>query len=172
MAKKKTEQSSGKDVAQQKYPGSAYPPGLISFHSIEQMFDDYLNRNWLRGLPPLFDRSEDLWGTYEMRQPRMDIIDHDQEILVRAELPGVDKKDLDISISGNNLTIKGSSRQERKDESEDYQRREIRSGSFCRSMTLPNDVDSENISADFKNGLLELKIPKTISSERKTIKVS
>lgn len=173
MATKSGEKSGGKNVTEKSDAEPLFPMGLTPFNDLDRIFDEYFNRGWMRGLRPAFSHGEDLWGTYEMRQPTMDVIDRDKEILIRAELPGVDKKDLEISISDDVLTIKGTSQQERKEEKEDFHRKEIRSGSFCRRLSLPNNVDTGKATADFKNGLLELTIPKTSSTtNKKTIKVS
>ena len=115
---------------------------------------------------------EDLWGTYEMHSPRMDMIDRDNEILIQVELPGVDKKDLDVSVTDNILTVKGTSGFESKEEKDEYYHSEIKKGAFSRSLTLPANVDSTKINANLKNGLLELTIPKTAKTKRKSIKVS
>lgn len=149
-----------------------FPFGLASFDEIDRIFNEYFNRNWLHPFPANKTRMDNLWGTYEMRSPRMDMIDKDDEVIFRAELPGVDKKDLDVSVSGNLLTIKGTSEKEFKKEKDHYYSSEIRKGSFCRSVSLPDNVDSSKIKADFKNGLLELSIPKVAKTRRKTIKVS
>ena len=153
-------------------PARLLSRGLAPFEEIERLFDDYFHRNWLRSFRPEFPGLRDLWGTYEMHSPSMDIVDRDKEIVVRAELPGVDKKDLDVSVSDDVLTIKASSSMEAKEEKENYYRSEIRKGAFSRSVGLPADVDSSKIEAVFKNGVLELKIPKTAKSKAKKVKVS
>ncbi len=171
MASNATKKSKGKQAVEQKQSEALFPMGLASFNDLDRIFDDYFNRGWMRGIRPAFSRAEDLWGTYEMRPPSMDVIDRDNDIVVKAELPGVDKKDLDISVTDNILTIKGTAAQEKKDEKSDYYSREIRSGSFCRSLSLPSNVDSDKIEASFRNGLLELTIPKTAKSSKTTVKV-
>ncbi len=101
----------------------------------------------------------------------MDVIDRDKDVLFRAELPGVDKKDLDVSVHDNMLTIKGESQYESSKEQDEYYSSEIKKGSFARSLMLPPNVDSNNISAEFKNGLLEVTLPKTGTSKRQNVKV-
>lgn len=103
--------------------------------------------------------------------PRVDIIDRDEEIVVRAEIPGVDKKDLDVSLTDNTVTIKGSTHQEQKEEQGNYFRSEMARGSFARSVTLPGNVDGAGAKASFKDGVLELSLPKTENSKRRSIKV-
>ncbi|MCK5432288.1 MAG: Hsp20/alpha crystallin family protein [Gammaproteobacteria bacterium] len=172
MAKNITKKSADKKNLAQTGSEQLFPFGLTSFEEIDNILNGYFNRNWLRSFRSDTTRLDDLWGTYEMRSPSMDIIDNENEIIYRAELPGVDKKDLDVSVSENLLTIKGSSKMESEEEKGNYHSSEIRKGSFSRSVSLPNNVDSSKIKANFKNGLLELSIPKVAKTSRKTIKVT
>ena len=169
--KKSTSSKSEKQVPVKSEPASLMARGFAPFEEIERLFDEYMHRNWMRSFRPDFPRLGDLWGTHEMHSPSMDIIDRDKEIVVRAELPGVDKKDLDVTVSDEVLTIKGTSSKESREEKENYYRSEIKKGAFSRSIGLPADVDSSKINAEFKNGVLELKIPKTTKSKSKTVKV-
>lgn len=107
----------------------------------------------------------------EGKVPKVDIIDNDNDLLIRAELPGVDKKDLDISMTDNRVTIKASTNYEDKEEEGNYYRSEIAQGEYCRTLTLPADVDIEHAKTSFKNGVLELTVPKVEHSQRRTIKV-
>ena len=106
-----------------------------------------------------------------LRLPSLDMIDRDAEIVVRAEIPGIEKKDIDVSIANNVLTIKGQTKSESKEETGDYYRHEISSSSFARSVSLPSDVDESKIVANLKDGILEITLPKHESSKRKTIEV-
>jgi HSP20 family protein len=99
------------------------------------------------------------------------VIDRDNEVVVKAELPGVDKKDIDISVTQNTVTIKGTTSHEEKEEKGDYYRCEISRGSYSRTLSLPADVDEEKTKAEFKDGILELTMPKKKKSKRHTIKV-
>ncbi len=169
----KSETKSGKNTdLTRPNPENFFPTDFNSFADIDRLFNEYFDRNFLRSLRPNLTRMSDLWGTYEMRSPNMDIIDRDNEILVRAELPGVDKKDLDISVMDNILVLKGNSSYESKKEKDEYFSAEIKKGSFSRTITLPANVDTAKIKANFNNGLLELSIPKTSKSKKKSIKVS
>jgi HSP20 family protein len=99
------------------------------------------------------------------------VIDRDDEVVVRADLPGVDKKDLEVTLHEDALTIKGSTSSEKEEEKGDYFRREVSSGSFSRSIRLPTAVDGEKVSSSFKDGILELTLPKIKKTKRHTIKV-
>jgi len=105
------------------------------------------------------------------RLPSLDVIDRDTEVLVRAEIPGIEKKDISVSLSDNLLTIKGQTNKEVKEEDSDYYRHEISSSSFARSVTVPGTVDVSKIVANLKDGILEIKLPKMESSKRRNIAV-
>lgn len=104
--------------------------------------------------------------------PPVDVIDRDKEILVRAELPGVKKDEIDVTVTDDRITIKGEYRKENKEEKGEYHRMETRYGSFSRSLDLPADVDAAKTSAKFEDGVLEITLPKVVAAKKKTIKVS
>ena len=143
---------------------------LSPFEEMEQMFDQYLRGGWLR--PWRVD-----WPTFrepalpEIRFPKIDVVDREDEVVVKAEVPGVEKKDLDISVSDDSVTIKGTTSHEEKEESGDYYRSEISRGSFSRTVALQASVDGSKARADFKDGMLELTLPKIAKSKRHSIKV-
>ena len=145
---------------------------LAPYEEFERFIDNYFNRNWPHMLRPEYSRLTDLWGTFEMHAPNMDMIDRDNEVVVRVELPGVEKKDLDISITNDILTVKGNSSKELTEEKGNYYRSEIKKGSISRTISLPAGVDSSKADAKFKDGLLELTIPKITTSKRKIIKIT
>ena len=145
---------------------------LAPYEEFERFIDNYFNRNWQHMLRPEYSKLSDLWGTYEMHAPNVDMIDRDNEVVVRVELPGVEKKDLDISITDDMLTVKGNSSKELTEEKGNYYRSEIKKGSISRSIGLPKGVDSAKADAKFKDGLLELTIPKITTTKRKTIKIN
>ena len=103
--------------------------------------------------------------------PKVDIIDRDTEVVVKAELPGVEKDNLDISISENMLTIRASTQHEKKEEKGQYFRREMSRGELQRTLRLPGQVDGDKAKASFKDGILEISVPKAPGSRRQTIKV-
>ena len=108
---------------------------------------------------------------FEGKMPRVDVIDRDDEIIVKAEVPGVDKKNLDISVTDNTVSIKGSTSHEEKEEKDDYYHCEISRGSFSRVVTLPAEVEADKASSKFKDGVLELTLPKAKKTKRHTVKV-
>lgn len=138
------------------------------FEEMERLFEGFFPRNWLRSQ----QREEWPLMAYEMRVPRIDIVDRDDEIVVRAEIPGVEKKDLEISLNEDMLTIKGGTRQEATEEKGDYYRCEISNGMFARTIALPVSVDADKAKSEFKDGVLKLALPKLENARRRTIKVN
>jgi HSP20 family protein len=103
--------------------------------------------------------------------PTIDIAESDQEVTVRAELPGIDPKDLDVSVSGNQLVLTGEKKESSEHQGKDYYQSESRYGSFRRSVRLPDGVDAENVDAQYANGVLTLHLKKTPSAVPKRIEV-
>lgn len=103
--------------------------------------------------------------------PSIDFSETKNNYVVKAELPGIDPKDIDISLTENVLTIKGEKKQEKEEEGENYHFVERSYGSFTRSIRLPGQVQSDKVSATFKNGILKITLPKTEEAKKKEIKI-
>ena len=144
---------------------------LRLFDEMDRMFDTLFHRGWLRPFHEHWPEWTGFDEQLDITTPRVDLIDRDDEILVRAEVPGVDKKDLKVDLTGGLLTIRGERRREEKTEEGDFYRAEIARGAFSRTMRLPEDVDFEKAKASFKDGILEIHLPKTHKTERRHIKV-
>ncbi len=99
-------------------------------------------------------------GKTEEMMPKMDIFEKDDRFVVKAELPGMKGEDIDISIPGDMLTIKGEKKSESEVDEENYYRREVAYGSFARSIRLPSSVDVDRITATSEDGMLEIDLPK------------
>lgn len=170
MAKK--EEKSKESTPKQELQVRSTPPGraLAPFDEFDQWFDELFSRGWMQ---PFFRRGwpdiESVFGTVKL--PKVDVIDRDAEIVVRAELPGIEKDDLEVSLSDNVLTIRAHSRHEKEEERGHYHRREISRGEFQRTLRLPAAVESDKTTANFKDGVLEIVAPKTAAAKRQTIKV-
>jgi HSP20 family protein len=149
--------------------GSTTPTRL---QDIERVFDDFLSRRWPRPGTWEWPRWGELSSLLDRQLPSLDIVDSEKEVVVRAELPGIDKKDLDVSVADRTLTIKGSTRKEQKEETENYFRREIRSGEFSRSVLLPADVNAANAESTFKGGVLELRLPKVRAAKLQKVSLT
>ena len=140
--------------------------GSLSFDDFDHFFNDFLSNRW----PRLLD-----WNTPNLSPtsfPRVDIIDHDESIEVQAALPGVKKEDVSVSIHHQAITIRTTSKEEKKEEEPGkYFRREISHGEFQRTLSLPENIDDQQVKASFKDGILTVIIPKTEQSKSKTIEI-
>lgn len=139
---------------------------------VERLFERLMPRGWLAPMAwnwPLWGRGEEAFEN--IRVPQLDVIDRDKDIVIRAELPGVEKKDLEVSLSDTTLNIKGKISKETKEERKDYFRCEISRGNFSRSLSLPSGVDTSKISANLKEGILEIILPKEESVQRRSVEV-
>lgn len=103
--------------------------------------------------------------------PAVDIFETKDNVVLKAELPGVEKKDFSIEVKDNLLTLKGERKFEKETREENYYRMERAYGSFSRSFTLPTTVDKDKVKAKFKDGVLEVTIPKTEAAKPKQINV-
>jgi HSP20 family protein len=137
-------------------------------NDIERMFENFMSRSWLRPLRDL----PSLRGSLELpKAPRVDLVERDNEIVVRAELPGIDKKDVHVSLTDRTITIRASTRKEEKEEKGEYFRREISTGETSRTLRLPATVDGEKAKAEFKDGILEIVVPKIEKAKRVQVEV-
>jgi len=103
--------------------------------------------------------------------PAVDIAEHDDQYVVKMELPGVSKEEVKITLESNILTVRGEKKQEKETKKENYHRIERSYGSFQRSFTLPTTVKNDKIDASFKDGILNIKLPKAEEAKPKQIEV-
>jgi HSP20 family protein len=103
--------------------------------------------------------------------PAVDIYETENELVLKADLPDVDLKDIDVRVENQTLTISGERTFEKKDTTKRYHRIERNYGSFVRSFSVPNTFDTENVAADFKNGVLSVTLPKKEAAKPRQVKV-
>ena len=103
--------------------------------------------------------------------PPVDIYETEDAIVLRAELPGVDPKEVEVRVEDNTLYLKGERKFEKEVKEQNYHRVERSYGSFARSFSLPNSIDADKVKAEFKEGLLTLTMPKREEAKPKTIKI-
>jgi len=135
--------------------------------NLRKDFDDLFDRYFSEpafSVPKLF--SEKSW------YPTVDVSEGKRDIIVKAELPGVDKEGIDISIDGRLLTIRGEKKHEREESDEHYHRVESSFGLYKRTIELPADVDESEVDAKYKNGVLKIKFRKAKETETKKIKIT
>ena len=172
MAKKQTRQDVEVSTRKGELAEARSARAVNPFEEMERLFEQFMGRSWMRP----FNWENPLWSemakSMEVRVPNVDVLDREEEVVVRAEIPGVDKENLEVSLSDDRLTIKGSTRQEKEEKEEgEYTRREMSRGSFTRVVTLPANVDGEKAKASFKDGVLEMTLPKLKPSKRTRINV-
>ncbi len=141
------------------------------FEEMDRLFESFFPRNWMQPLRREWPEWAELNAPFEGRTPKVDVLEKDDAVVVKAELPGVNKDDMDISVTEDHVSINATTKQEKEEEKGDYHRREISQGSFSRTVALPAAVQSDQAKASFKDGVLELTIPKAAPAKRHTIKV-
>ena len=139
-------------------------------HSMEEFFEDFPPRRWMETFEPMGWK----WpiGIDYERAFRLDVVDHDKELVVRAELPGVNKEDVKVEILGDRLVIEAERKFEEEEEKENFYRHELGWGKLMRTVALPEEVDSDNVHAELKEGILHITLPKIRVAEKHTVKVA
>ena len=138
--------------------------------SMEEFFEDFPPRRWMETFEPIGWK----WpiGIDYERAFRLDVIDRDKELVVRAELPGVEKDDVKVEVTGDRLLIEAERKFEEEEEKEDFYRHELGYGSLMRTVALPEEVDADNVHAELKEGILSITLPKIRVAEKHTVKVA
>jgi HSP20 family protein len=134
---------------------------------MDRMMDDFFGRRFRPWWPDRWFRTDEM----EVRAPVVDVFEDKNDIVVKAELPGMEKDNIEVNLTDNTLTIKGEKKKEEEVKEENYYRCERAYGSFVRSVELPKAVHTDKVKASFKNGILEIRVPKTEEAKAKEIKV-
>jgi HSP20 family protein len=139
------------------------------FEEMEELFENLSRKPF-----PLFPSWWSRMRMHEMQEidTSVDIYEENNDIVLKAELPGMKKEDIDVSLTDKFITLSGEKKKEEKVEKKDYSRLERSYGSFSRSYRLTAEVKTDNAEAKFKDGLLEIRIPKTDEAKKKKFKVS
>jgi len=127
---------------------------------MNRLFENFFGRS---ELPALFGGN--------VFAPAVDVVETKDAILVKAELPGIDSKDLDISITGDLLTIRGEKKSEREEKGKNFHRMERSYGSFTRTVEIPSYANTDKVLADYKDGVLTVSLAKKEEAKEKTVKV-
>lgn len=147
---------------------------LSPFHEMERMermFDEFFKRPFTS----LLSRTPWLHSFPEVEAvsaPNVDVYEEGDLIVVKAEVPGIAKEDIEVTFKDNILTISGEKKKEERVENKNYYQMERSYGSFSRSVYLPNEVKTEEASATFRDGVLEITVPKTEESKEKVKKIT
>jgi len=137
------------------------------FRDIRTLQDE-VNRLFSSNLTRFFNDEGIARGAWS---PNVDIFENKDQIVIEAELPGMNREDFDLSVENNVLTLYGERRFEKKDEGDNYHRVERSYGSFSRSFTLPQSVSAEGANAEFKNGVLRVSLPKREEVKARKIQI-
>lgn len=150
---------------------SSAPAALKPYEAFEQFMENMFGREWWPRAGRWGDAFPDLMTAFQLRRPLLDVIDEDERVVVRAELPGVDRKDLKVSVNDHLLTIRATVERERKEQKARYYRREISHTEFDRCLDLPRNVDTAKAEAVLSNGVLTVTIPKTAEAQARAVEV-
>jgi HSP20 family protein len=131
-----------------------------------QRWEDFFDRPFLPMMRRVFSDNTGEWS------PNIDVMEKNDKYLIKAELPGVKEEDVEISLTGDMLTISGEKTEESEEERKGYYYAESSYGAFSRSITIPSSVDPEKIEANFSNGVLEVNLPKTPETKPKKVRIS
>lgn len=137
---------------------------FANLHGLRRQMDEVFNRS----LSSFFDDGTETMSSWA---PAMDVLERENEIVLRAELPGLSEQDVEITVENNTLSLRGEKRFEEEENEGAYRRVERRYGSFYRSFSLPSTVDRDRIDASFKNGVLEVVLPKVEQAKPRKIAV-
>lgn len=157
-----------KDIVKTEGPRAITP--VSPFETMERWFEDLWRRAFSLFGPSLFPEMR--LTEHEMISPSVDIYEEGNDLVLKADLPGIKKDDISIGLTDNVLTISGSKKKEEKVERENYYRYERSSGSFSRRFELPEGIDPDKIKAHYDNGVLELRIPKTEEAKKHSKKIN
>ena len=152
-------------------PAPRYADPFAAFRSeVDRVFENFFGGNGFGAFPTL--RPISAGSAMTDISPDIDVKESDKAITVTAELPGIDEKDVEVTLRDRVLTLKGEKKTEREEEKEDLHIRERSYGSFRRSFTLPDTVEEEGVTADFAKGVLTVKIPKSAEAKKAEKKIS
>ena len=134
---------------------------------MDRIMEDFFDRRMRPWWPERWARRE----VMELEAPAVDLFEDKNEIVVKAELPGMEKENVEVKLTDHMLTIKGEKKKAEEIKEENYYRSERSYGSFIRTLELPADVHADKVKATFKNGVLEVRLPKTEEAKAKEMKV-
>jgi HSP20 family protein len=138
---------------------------------VERMFEDWFEDFWAKPFPRLWRPRFARLRSISLEAPALDVYEQKDDLIVKAEIPGLTKDEIDITLEGNTLMIKGEKKKEEEVKEEDYYRCERTYGAFSRSIDLPVAVQTDKVNASFKNGVLEIRLPKTEEAKKNVVKV-
>ncbi len=136
------------------------------YRELEQTFDDFWGRDWFTR--PLWDDRNEGVATWK---PAVNVYENKENLYIEAQLPGIDMKDVNLSVTDHTLDIRGERKVEHEEKKEGYHFREARYGTFARSFTLPSYVAPEKAKASYDRGVLTLTVPKMEEAKPRVIPI-
>lgn len=138
-------------------------------HEVDRLFEEFGNGNLFRSFRPM--NLEPFLRQTGLSTPAVNIAEKDKSFEITAELPGLDPKNIDVTVRNGNIVIKGEKQDQKEEKAADYYLQERRFGSFERSFALPEAVDAGKVEATFKNGVLTVTLPKTAEAQKPEKKI-
>ena len=148
--------------------GTSWRPYEDLRREVDRLFEDFDAGNLFRSLRPI---NFEMFRQSGWNAPAVDIAENDKTFEITAELPGIDVKNVEVTLRNGNIVIKGEKQDEKEEKSADYYLQERRFGSFERSFAVPETVDASKVDATFKNGVLKVTLPKTAAAQKPAKKV-
>jgi HSP20 family protein len=137
-------------------------PFRLMSENMRRLFDEFFDMTSNPALTPMMS------GTIS---PRVDVSENEKEVIMTAELPGMEEKEIELLLTPETLTIKGEKKLESEEKERDYYRSERMYGSFCRTISLPSGIDKDKTEATFKRGVLTITMPKTVQARKEVKKL-
>lgn len=154
-------------------PWRGFPDFSHMEKEMERFMEESLGGGWGPRRWPFLHRLQALKRAHEWAaSPRVDVFEDGNDVVVKAEVPGLEKDEIELLLEGNTLTLKGEKKKEEKIEDKDYSYCERYYGTFSRTVELPVDVQADKVSATLTNGVLEIRLPKTEAAKKKEVKVA
>lgn len=139
-------------------------------NEMDRLFDRFSGFGW-PSMRRMFDLMPTTESTFSFNVPAVDVTEDDKAYKIAAELPGLDEKDVEVSVTGDVLSIKGEKRQEKEEKNKNWYVSERAYGSFERSFQLPDGVDRDKIAAEFTKGVLTVNLPKRADAQKQQKKI-
>jgi HSP20 family protein len=161
------------DVKKSSVPTESPPNRWKSFRTeIDNLFERFDDVFQFPSIPRLFKSEPSVQTFFEFNAPAVDVVEDDSAYKITAELPGLSEKDIEVSLAGNTLVLKGEKQQEREEKDKNYHISERSYGSFQRLFRLPEGVDSDKVDANFAKGVLTITLPKTAEAKQQQRKIA
>ncbi len=158
-----------KNTSEPAFAGEVWRPFAALKKEVDRLFEDFGDDFWRR--PFSLAGLERDWTKKFVSAPAVDVGETEKAYEITAELPGIDQKNVEVTLANGGITIKGEKKEETEEKKKDYYVSERRYGSFERYFDLPEGIDADKIEATFKNGVLKVTLPKTAEAQKPAKKV-